>query len=373
MPVYLDFNATTPIHPEVLETMMIVYQQTFGNAGSRTHLHGLDAKRLVDESRVKIAGTLGISPQELIFTSGATESNNLAILGLEDYGNRTGRRHILSTMIEHHSVLAPLEILKSRGFDVELCPVDRSGQVNVDVLIQKIRQDTLLVSVMHANNETGVIQPVEDIGKFLKDSDTFFHVDAAQTFGKLQKELFNLDYDFLSITGHKIGGPQGIGALVLKTRSYKRPPIQPLTFGGGQEKGLRPGTIPTALVAGFATASELYKVHADEWRAREEAIKLQIVNQLASTSFAINGYPQLSMPNCLNISFSGIDSEALMLAVKQDISISNGSACTSYEYKPSHVLEAMSIDAESAIRLSWGPQTVDVDVSTIIDFVNSLV
>jgi cysteine desulfurase len=372
MPIYLDFNATTPVHDEVLEVMIDVYRNNYGNPASRTHLHGHQAKQLVDSSRKNIAAVLGVNASEVIFTSGATESNNLSILGLEEFGASQGKRHIISTAIEHSSVLEPLEYLSKKGFRIDLIPVGPSGRIAAEEVVNRITDETLLVSVMHANNETGVIQPVKEIGEALVDSNVYFHVDAAQTFGKLVEELREVKYDLLSITAHKIYGPQGIGALVLRSKKYKRPPITPIMFGGKQEKGLRPGTLPAPLIAGFGKAAELALQHYTDWRVKEIGIKETVLSQLNCVNYIVNGELNNSLANCLNVSFPEVDSEALMMGIKESLSVSNGSACTSSEYKPSYVLQEMGALAENAVRLSWGPDTVSVDLTPLISFLNSI-
>lgn len=369
MPLYLDFNATSPVHDEVLEVMIDTYKNNFGNPASRTHLHGHQAKQLVDNSRKNIAAVLGVNPNEIIFTSGATESNNLSILGLQEYGIKQNKKHIISTVIEHSSILEPLEYLSKKGFKIDLVPVGSSGRVSAEDVINRVTDETLLVTIMHANNETGIIQPVKEIGDALVDRDVYFHVDAAQTFGKLVDELREVKYDLLSITAHKIYGPQGIGALVLRNKKYKRPPITPLMYGGKQEKGLRPGTLPASLIAGFGKAAELVLNNYLNWTEAEIKIKQSILDQLTEVDYIINGDISFSLPNCINISFPGIDSEALMLSVKEKISISNGSACTSSEYKPSHVLSSMGALAENSVRISWGPYMENVNLSEMIRFI----
>lgn len=371
MPLYLDFSATTPVHDEVLEVMIDAYKNNYGNPASRTHLHGYEAKQLVDNSRKSIAAVLGVNTNEVIFTSGATESNNISILGLEEFGNSNGKKHIISTAIEHSSVLEPLEYLSKRGFRVEFIPVGSSGRISVDDVISRVTDETLLVSLMHANNETGVIQPVKEIGEGLVDRNVYFHVDAAQTFGKLVEELREVKYDLLSITAHKIYGPQGVGALVLRNKKYKRPPITPLMYGGKQEKGLRPGTLPAPLIAGFGKAAELALLHHDEWRVKELSLKETVLSQLNSVNYIVNGELNNSLANCINVSFPEVDSEALMMAIKENLSISNGSACTSSEYKPSYVLQEMGALAENAVRISWGPFESNIDLIHIIEFVKS--
>jgi len=375
MPLYLDYNATTPVHPEVLEAMVETYKENYGNAGSRTHVFGQRANQAVEWARSQIASILGVDKSEVIFTSGATESNNLAILGLAKWGAEQGRRHIISTEIEHKAVLEPLNYLKNQGFEIELVPPDRTGRISADDVLRRVRPDTLLVSVMHANNETGVVQPVHEIGEALSGTETYFHVDAAQTFGKLIDELQTLKYDLLSISGHKIYGPQGVGALIRRRRRHRRPPIQPLMYGGGQERGLRPGTLPVALIVGLGKAVEVAQREHSKWLSQARTVKESILQQLHAVHHVVNGSLEHSLPTCLNVSFPGIDSEALMLALREELAISNGSACTSAEYKPSHVLMAMGLDdsvVRSAVRISWGYNITSVDLEPLISVVRSL-
>lgn len=356
MTIYLDYNASTPVDPRVLDEMMMVYKDYYGNASSRTHIYGQRANEIVQKSRGQIASILGVDKSEVIFTSGATESDNLAILGLARWGEEVGRKHIVSTAIEHKAVLEPLEYLRSCGFEIDLIGVDNSGRVKTSDVLEKVRPDTLLVSVMHANNETGIIQPVDEIGEALYNTETFFHIDAAQSFGKLVPELQNIKYDLLSISGHKIYGPQGIGALVLRKKNYKKPPVKPITFGGGQEAGLRPGTLPVALIAGLGKAAELAEKEFKDWEKSNLAIKKSILEQLSEVNFVINGDQKYCLSHVLSISFPGIDSEALMISTKEYFALSNGSACTSHDYKSSHVLVSMGLKddiIESTIRISW--------------------
>lgn len=372
MPLYLDFNATTPVHDEVLEVMIDAYKNNYGNPASRTHLHGHQAKQLVDNSRRNIAAVLGVNAGEVIFTSGATESNNMSILGLEEFGVKQDKKHIISTVVEHSSILEPLEYLSKKGFNIDLVPVGASGRISAEDIISRVTDETLLVTIMHANNETGIIQPVKEIGDALVDRDVYFHIDAAQTFGKLVDELREVKYDLLSITAHKIYGPQGIGGLVLRNKKYKRPPITPLMYGGNQEKGLRPGTLPAPLIAGFGKAAELTLINHQMWYKVELEKKQAILDQLREIPFEVNGDINWCLPNCINISFPGIDSEALMLGVREELSLSNGSACTSSQYKPSYVLQEMGIHAESAIRFSWGPDSRLPDIDVVINFVKNM-
>lgn len=375
MSIYLDYNASTPVDERVLEAMITIYREYYGNADSRTHDYGNNARSQVEKAREQIAFSLGIEKNDVIFTSGATESNNLAILGLEDYGARNNKRHIITTAIEHKAVLGPCKALEQRGFEVEYIYPNESGRIEAKALLSKLRSDTLLVSVMHANNETGIIQPVQEIGDALSETNTYFHIDAAQSCGKLVNELKSLKYDLLSITGHKMYGPQGIGALILRMKKYKRTPIKPIVYGGGHERGLRPGTLPVALIVGFGKACEIAENEHTKAIKQYTKTKEQIMKELGNSGieFKINGDPQFCMPNTLNISFPGVDSEALMLATKQYCSVSNGSACTSHDYSNSHVLTAMGLSnerIESAIRLSWGKEELSTQaVHNIVKFV----
>ena len=289
----------------------------------------------------------------------------MAILGLADYGIESGRKHIITTAIEHKAVLEPCKILQKRGFVVEFVLPDESGCVNAGLILSKVRPDTLFVSVMHANNETGIIQPIKEIGEALSKTDAYFHIDAAQSCGKLVDELRQAPYDLLSITAHKMYGPQGIGALILRTKKYKKPPVKPIVYGGGQESGLRPGTLPTSLIVGLGKACELAEQEHTENMKQYLETKKAMLTELkdSGVAYEINGYPEFCMPNTLNVSFVGVDSEALMLATKQHCSVSNGSACTSHDYSHSHVLTAMGLSderIESAIRISWGKAGFDI-------------
>ena len=341
--------------------MADVYRNHIGNAGSRTHLHGDDCRSIVENARRSVAMLAGADPTEVVFTSGATESDNIALLGLAKYGIAHGLNHVLVSAVEHKAVLNAARAMAEKGFEIEEIPVGKDGAIDVEEALSRVRSNTLVVSVMHANNETGVIQPVKELGDMLASRHpyVFFHVDAAQSMGKIVDEVRSLKYDLLSGTAHKMYGPQGIGVLVAKRKGYVMPPIEPLMFGGGQERGISPGTQPVALIAGFGKAAELC---CNEWAndlKHDRRIKEILMDGLKGSglSFQINGSQEKSMPSCLNVCFEGVSSEALMIAVKKRLSISNGSACTSGSYEPSYVLLAMGFDrarAESSIRISWG-------------------
>ncbi|MEI7732305.1 MAG: cysteine desulfurase DndA [Verrucomicrobiota bacterium] len=373
--VYLDCNATTPLDPEVEPVLLHFLREDYGNAGSRTHEFGNHAKQAVQHARDQIAAVIKCHREEVIFTSGATESNNLAILGLREHAAKTGRKHIVSTTIEHKAVLEPLEHLTRQGFDVTLINPEPDGAVLTQQIAAALRPDTLLVSVMHVNNETGIIQPIGEIATALAGHEAFFHVDAAQGFGKRIPDLQNPRLDLISLSGHKLYAPKGIGALITRRRGYSRPPLTPLVLGGGQERGLRPGTQPVALIMAFAKAAEI----AQRDLAKREKRWLQI-RQAALAAFQSlggipTGDPAKALPNTLNIAIPGLDSEAVMVALKDVIAISNGSACTSQNYTASHVLTAMGLSEDhikGALRLSWCHLTPDVDWNSVIDHLKPL-
>jgi cysteine desulfurase len=364
LPIYLDCNATTPLDPAVRAVLFRYLEDEYGNAGSRTHDYGTRAKVAVQRARDQVAAVVGAKREEVVFTSGATESNNLAILGLRDHGTKTGRRHIVSTAIEHKAVLEPLERLAGDGFEVTLVKPGSDGTVGAEAIGGALRPDTLLVSVMHVNNETGVIQPLEAIASLLQGHEAFLHVDAAQSFGKALAALRNPRLELISISAHKIYGPKGVGALITRRRGYDRVPLSPLVYGGGQERGLRPGTQPVGLIAALGEAAErAVQDHATREK-RCRAIKERALAALTKIGAEPVGNQAHVLPSTLNLRFPGLDSEALMVALKDLIAISNGSACTSSSYTPSHVLKAMDFDdvkANQCVRLSWSHLTPDVD------------
>jgi cysteine desulfurase len=374
-PLYLDYNATAPLDPRVFEAMRPYFLEDIGNAGSRTHLYGQRAKEAVDQARQQVADLLGARSDEVLFTSGATESNNLALLGLLRHAMATGRRHVLATAIEHKSVLEPLDQLRQNGLEVELLPVTSGGYVEPSAVGERLRPDTLLVSVMHGNNETGVLQPVLEVGRLLEGGTAFYHVDAAQTFGKEVETLRELRCDFLSVSAHKIYGPKGVGALLARRQRAQRRPLTPLMYGGGQEMGWRPGTLPVPLVVGLGAAAG---IAAREHRERRDAaarVKGKFLAALAAVEHRINGDPDQTQPHVVNVSFPGVDSEALMMAVREELAISNGAACTSASYSPSHVLKAMGLSDDliaSAVRVSWGPGVTDIPAEPIVAAVRNL-
>lgn len=375
MPAYLDYNASAPIDPRVLDRMIEVYRSHYGNADSRTHIFGTEAKEIVMEARRTIGQILSVDSTDVLFTSGSTESNNMAILGLLPYAKESGRNHLITTAIEHKSVLEAMKHMESQGCRVDYVAPDQSGRIRPEQILDLVTDQTLLVSMMHVNSETGIIQPIAEVGEALSSLPAYFHVDATQGFGKLNEELRSTKYNMLSMTAHKLGGPQGIGALILRRdRSYKRPPITPLMFGGQQERGYRPGTTPVALVAGFALAAQLCDQETAQHAASCQKIKDQFLQAIEGLSYTINGDQEHCLPNTINISFHGVDAEGIFVAMKEHYAFSNGSACNSGSHSPSYVLSAMGLSEQQiseAVRVSWGAET-EVDFGLLTQFIYSI-
>lgn len=367
MPIYLDCAATTPVDPRVRAEMLRFLEEDFGNAGSRTHAWGRRARAAVEEARDRIAAAAGARRSDVIFTSGATESNNLAILGL---AAAPGGRHVVSTAIEHHSALEPVAELRRRGFDVTLIAPDETGAVHANAIAAAVRRDTLLVSVMHVNNETGIAQPIAEIADRLAGHPAYLHVDAAQSFARDVDALRHPRVDLISASAHKINGPQGVGALIARRRGQTRPPLQPLMFGGGQERGLRPGTIPVHLVAGFGLATEFAIAERDDRAARCARFRQSLTSGLAPLEPVVNGDPSRAVSYIVNLSFPGIEAEAVIDAWSQLVGISNGAACTSQNPTCSHVLGAMKLPAwrmDGAVRMSWCASTPEPNWTAMVE------
>lgn len=382
MGIYLDYNASSPIDFRVLDCMNDVYKNSYGNADSRTHDFGDNARKIVENARKSIANMIGRNVDEIFFTSGSTESNNIAILGLREYAKKTEKNHIITTTIEHKAILESVEYLEKNGFNVDFVKPNEDGRVQVEDIISLITENTLLVSVMHVNNETGIIQPVKEIGDILSEKGILFHIDATQSAGKMIEQIRDLSYDMMSFCAHKMYGPQGVGVLILKKKRYKLPPVKAIMFGGSQEHGIRPGTMPVALIAGFGKACDIAIEEANQNYQECSIIKSEILKMLKESKleYVINGNQNYSISNTINISLLGVSSEALMLSSKKYCGISNGSACNSNEYKPSFVLKEMNIPMErieNSIRVSWGPhielEMLRDNFGTLISIAKSLV
>jgi len=355
-PIYLDNQATTPLDPAVLESMLPYYSDKFGNAASIHHSFGHEAKEAVEKSRKIIAKELNTSAREIVFTSGATESINLAIKGISEKLKAKGR-HIVTQVTEHNAVLDTCSALERRGWEITKLPVQQDGRIDPKLIEDAIRKDTVLVTIMHANNEIGVIQPVREIGDICKHHDVYFLVDACQSFAKISIDVQKINVDLLAFTAHKIYGPKGIGALFIKK---KNPPVElELQMdGGGHERGFRSGTLPVALIVGFGKAVELCSRDRDAENKRLKQYRDQLIDDImtAHTDVILNGSREQRLSNNLNLCFPGIEAETLIMNMK-NIACSTGSACTSASLEPSHVIKALGYDTElahTAIRFSLG-------------------
>jgi cysteine desulfurase len=359
LPLYLDCNASNPIDARVIEAMTSAMRELVGNAGS-PHGHGARAKEAVQHARDIVGSVVGVRRHEVLFTSGATESNNLAILGLAAYGKRVGKKHLVASRIEHKAVLEPLQHLRDQGFEVTLVPPNPTGQVPVQRMVEALRSDTLLVSLMQVNNETGIRQPIEEVAAAAQARGVWMHVDAAQGFGRENGALMHPGITLISASGHKIYGPQGIGALIVRRERNELPPLDPLLFGGGQELGLRSGTLPVPLITGFAKACQLAMEEGLFRAQRCQAIRERLLTWFQERGGMIHGDRSLALPHVLNVSLPGWEADELIEAISPWVSISNGSACTSVCATASHVLSAMGIGGEgldSAVRWSWSHET----------------
>lgn len=374
--IYLDYQATTPIDPRVRDTMWPYFGERFGNPHSASHAFGWQAEEAVQMAREQVAQVIGASDKEIIFTSGATEANNLAIQGAAHFQLQEGaaeRRHIITVATEHKAVLAPCESLQNRGFRVTVLPVQPDGVLDLSTLKDALRPETLLVSVMAVNNEIGVIQPLAEIGALCRANGSYFHTDAAQGFGKIPLNVDSVSADFLSISGHKIYGPMGIGALYVRRKPRAR--LLPLFSGGGQERGLRSGTLPLPLVVGLGKASEIAAQEMTAEHARLSVLRDRFLQKLSVMRhrFQVNGSLERRIPGNLNLSFPGIP-EDQMLSRLRGLAVSTGSACHSGSAAPSYVLAALGISeqaAKTAIRFGFGRFTQESEIDAAAEQVVS--
>ena len=377
-PIYLDNQATTPVDDRVLAAMLPYFTERFGNPSSVGHIYGWEAEAAIKQAREILANAIHASPEEIIFTSGATEANNLAIKGVaESYFDRG--RHIITLQTEHNAVLDPCHYLRSLGFDVTFLPVESDGLIDLNLLEKTLRSDTILVSVMAANNEIGVLQPLEAIGDLCHAHQVLFHTDAAQAIGKIPLDVEAMHIDLMSLTAHKVYAPKGIGALYVRRRN-PRVQIAPQIHGGGHERGLRSGTLYPPQIVGFAKAVELAiaEMSSESQRLTELRGRLwQRVSQL--DGIQLNGHATQRLPGNLNISIKGIDGQALLLGVQPTIAVSSGSACTSAKIEPSHVLRALGLPDELAyasMRFGIGRfntvEEVDRAADVVVETVRSL-
>jgi cysteine desulfurase len=364
LPIYLDHHATTPCDPRVVDAMLPYLTDAFGNAASKTHAFGWQAEAALEAARASIARDLGADPRELVFTSGATEANNLAILGAVRAAG-AGGRHVVTCRTEHNAVLDPCRALEKNGVRVTALSVDRAGHLDLDALRDALESDTVLVSIMHANNEIGVVHDLAAIGRITRERGVLLHSDAAQSVGKLSVDVEALGVDLLSFTAHKIYGPKGIGALYVR-RAQPRIQLEPLVYGGGHERGLRSGTVPVALCVALAAALEIAVTEREAEAARLRALRERLWQRLQSEldDVYLNGDAERRLPGNLNISFGGVEGESLIVAL-DDVAVSTGSACTSAKQEPSHVLRALGLPAEQALgalRFGLGRGTTEDDI-----------
>jgi len=354
IPIYMDCNATTPVDPQVLEAMLPYFTEHFGNAASKSHSFGWRAEEAVEAARAQVAALMGAEPAEIAFTSGATESDNLAIKGAARFHQARGR-HLVSCVAEHKAVLDSLRALERQGFEVTLLPVGRDGRVDPAGVARAIRPDTTLVSIMHANNEVGVLQPIEEIGRITRERGVLFHTDAAQSAGKVPFDVGALNADLVSLSAHKMYGPKGVGALYVRRKPRAR--LVAEIDGGGHERGLRSGTLNVPGIVGFGKACAIAAAELPAESARVLALRERLRAGISRIEkVTVNGSLEHRLPGNLNVSFACVEGEALMMAIR-DVAVSSGSACTSASLEPSYVLRAMGVPddlAHSSLRFGLG-------------------
>jgi len=371
--VYLDHNATTPTHPEVVKAMLPYYEEVFGNASS-IHQFGQQARKAIDKAREKVADFIGAKPEEIVFTSGGTEADNFAIKGVA-YANEKKGKHIITSSIEHHAVLNPCKYLEKQGFQVTYIPVDRYGLFNPDEVKKAVTKETILITIMHANNEVGTIEPIAEIGKIAKEKGICLHTDAVQTVEKIPVNVDKLNVDLLSLSGHKIYGPKGIGALYIR----KGTRIQPLIQGGHHEKNRRAGTENVPAIVGLGKAIEIAKETMEGESIRLTNLRNKLCSGIGEKidHVHLNGHPGKRLPNTLNMSFEFIEGESIILSLDmKGIAVSSGSACTSGSLEPSHVLKAMGVDpaiAQGSIRFSLGKDNTEEDINYVLEVLPEII
>ncbi|QJE01302.1 IscS subfamily cysteine desulfurase [Massilia forsythiae] len=372
-PIYMDYSATTPIDPRVADKMIPFLREQFGNPASRSHAYGWSAEAAVEEARAQVAALVGADPREIIWTSGATESNNLALKGAAHFYKTKGK-HIITVKTEHKAVLDTVRELERQGFEATYLEPQDNGLISLEQLEAAIRPDTILVSVMYVNNEIGVIQPIAEIGELCRKKGVIFHSDAAQATGKVHIDLDKLKVDLMTFTAHKTYGPKGIGALYVRRKPRVR--LEAQMHGGGHERGLRSGTLPTHQIAGMGEAFRIAREEMDSEIARVQALRDRLAKGLLEIEEVyINGDMQHRVPHNLNVSFNFVEGESLIMAVK-DLAVSSGSACTSASLEPSYVLRALGRSdelAHSSIRFTIGRFTTEADIDFAVELLKSKV
>ena len=375
LPIYLDYASTTPVDPTVAEKMMEFMTPAghFGNPASRSHMFGWQAEAAVEEARQDVAALIGADAREIVWTSGATEANNLAIKGCAHFNQRKGK-HIITSRIEHKAVLDTCRQLEREGFDVTYLDPDSTGLVHPEMVLEAVREDTTIVSIMHVNNELGTVNDIAEIGKICRDRKIMFHVDAAQSAGKTPIDVEAMFVDMMSFSAHKIYGPKGIGALFVRRKPRVR--IEAQMHGGGHERGMRSGTLPTHQIVGMGHAFKIgHEILADETN-RITALRKRLWDGVADIEEVhLNGSADQHVPGIVNISFAFVEGESLMMALR-DLAVSSGSACTSASLEPSYVLRALGLNdemAHSSIRFSIGRYTSEADIDAAIAQVRTAV
>jgi cysteine desulfurase len=369
LPIYLDHNATTPMDPRVFEAMRPYFMELFGNSASRNHSFGWDAEKAVDKAREQVANLLNADPKEIIWTSGSTESNNLAIKGVADMYKDKGK-HVITQVTEHKAILDPCKRLQRDGYDITWLPVDKYGLIDLEELKSAIRPDTILVSIMWANNEIGTILPIREIGRICKEKGVLFHTDATQAVGKIPVDVQADNIDLLSFSGHKLYGPKGAGALYVR-RKNPRVRLTPILDGGGHERGFRSGTLNVPGIVGVGAACEISQREMPEESKRLTKLRDRLHHGITSKIdyVNLNGHPTHRLPHVVNLSFAYVEGESMLMAMN-DIAVSSGSACTSASLEPSYVLKALGIGedlAHSSIRYGLGRGTTEEEIDYVID------
>ncbi|GMX63471.1 IscS subfamily cysteine desulfurase [Paenibacillus elgii] len=374
-PIYMDYSSTTPTDARVLNAMIPYFVNDFGNPHS-SHLYGVEALKAVKLARERVAELIGAASEEIIFTSGATEANNLSLRSCAELLLRQGKNHLITTGIEHKSVLETFKYLSRNGFEISYLKVSEEGLINLADLKKTIKSNTGMVSVIAANNEIGVIQPIEQIASICKERNVLFHTDAVQAVGKIPVNVRKLEVDLLTLSGHKMYGPKGIGALFVSRKLIYK--LKPIIFGGDQEFGIRPGTVPTPLCVGLGEACMILMSESEEEAERLYSLRNLFLSRLKSycPGFKVNGSLKERLPGSLSISFDGVDAEALIITIKNKLAISTGSACTSTSIEPSHVLLEIGLDeeiAESTVRITFGRFTTQTEVEEAVNILSAAV
>jgi cysteine desulfurase len=371
LPIYMDNNSTTRVDPRVVEAMLPYFTEKYGNAASRSHAYGWESEAAVEESRDQIAELIGSTGKEILFTSGATESNNLAIKGVAAMYKKKGN-HLITAATEHKAVLDPFKRLEKEGYQITILPVDRYGQVSAEQIREAMTEKTILVSIMTANNEIGTINPVKEIGKLCKEKGVLFHTDAVQAVGKIPMNVEEMGIDLLSLTAHKLYGPKGCGALYVRKKD-PRVRLEAMIDGGGHERGMRSGTLAVPLIVALGAACDIARREMPEESRKtfelRERLRKGIMDKLPESY--LNGHPTERLPGNANISFAYVEGEGLMMGIK-DVAVSSGSACTSASLEPSYVLRALGVGdelAHSSIRFGLGRFNTKEEVDFVIDLV----